>query len=220
VGSEGDDFAGFELEDAVGQAGLFGTVGDPDAGEVVLSDEAKDEVFDGLAVGGVEGGSGFVEEQEFGLIGEGADEGDALGFSAGERGGVSGCVAGEADFFEHGVDLFGIERDALLSGAEGDVGGDGTGKEVWALHDESDAAAQVGGPDGLCVLTVEMDDAGGGFLEAIEQAQEGTFACAAGAGDGEDFGGENLEADVGKDRPGFGRGRVMRDVDALQPWLR
>jgi hypothetical protein len=123
------------MQNAVCEACLIGIVGDPDAGEMALANEAKDEFFDGLAIGSVEGGGRFVKEQEFRLIGECSDEGDALCLSAGEVSGVSGSVARQADFFQHGVDLVGVELEAVLCRAEGDIRGDGTGKKERALHD-------------------------------------------------------------------------------------
>ncbi len=49
---------------------------------------------------GVEGGEGLVEEDDLGLRGEGAGQGDALLLAAGELMGVAAGQAGQADQFE------------------------------------------------------------------------------------------------------------------------
>ncbi len=206
------------MQDAVGEARLIRAVGDPDAGEAALADESKYEVFDGLAVGGVEGGGRFVEEQQFGLVGERPQNGNALGFSAGERGGVAGGKTWKANFFEHGLHGFGGKMDALLPGAEGDVAGDCAGEEIGVLHDQTDAAAEFGGRKGARVFAVEADVAGGGFFEAVEQAQEGALSGSAGTRDGEDFSGGDAEVDVLENGARFGRRGVPRDLDAFQAW--
>lgn len=60
--------------------------------------------------GDVEGGDGFVGEDEFGLRGEGAGDGDALALAAGELVGVFFHAAGvEADGLHEFGDFFGEE---------------------------------------------------------------------------------------------------------------
>ena len=86
--------------------GLFLIVGDEEEGDADAALEALEFGADLFAEVGVEGGEGLVEEEDFGLEDEGAGEGDALFFAAGEFGGEAVGLAG-ADQFEH---LFTLAR--------------------------------------------------------------------------------------------------------------
>ena len=83
-------------------------VGDDSHGHALLG-----EIFDNAEHfahhGGVEGGGGFVEKDDFGVHGEATGYGHALLLSAGELRGHGVGLAGEADHFEefHGT-LFGL----------------------------------------------------------------------------------------------------------------
>jgi hypothetical protein len=195
-GADAELFSGGEDENAVAHAaGLLGVVGDEDAGEFAFADDFQDELLDvGFGVG-VEGAGGFIEQEDFGTIGEGSGDADTLGLSAGEARGVAAGVAGEADLGEEFFDLGRGEGEAMGAGAEGEVVGDGSGEEVGGLEDKADAAAQVAGGEGVDVGAVEEDAAGGGLVEAVEEAEEGAFAGAGGAHDGEDFVGGDGEGE-------------------------
>src|SRR5690606_32935564 len=84
--AEGGAFAaGEQGDDAVGdKQGFVGDVGDPDDGGAVLLPDVGDFVLQRGAGEGVEGGEGFVEEEDARLGGEGAGDGDALAHAAGE----------------------------------------------------------------------------------------------------------------------------------------
>jgi hypothetical protein len=57
-------------------------VGDDDEAGAGLAIEFEEEVDQFSAAGGVERSGGFVGEEEFRLINEGADDSDALAFAA------------------------------------------------------------------------------------------------------------------------------------------
>ncbi len=91
-----------------GGEGISGVVGD-DEGLDLMVREPGLELGENLVAGfGIEGGEGFVQEQEPGHRSESAGEGDALGFSAGE---VSGPPVGEL----RGFDEFKYSFSSLLA---------------------------------------------------------------------------------------------------------
>ena len=92
---------GIEHEDAVAEEdGFIEVVGDEDDGDVDIFPDVE-EVGLHLAAGlGIEGAEGFVHEEDAGLIGESAGDGDALFHAAGELLGVGGFEFGEADEFD------------------------------------------------------------------------------------------------------------------------
>lgn len=59
-------------------------VGDDDEGHAVVAVQGEEEVGDGVRGGGVERASGFVGEDELGAVDEGAGDGGAEFFTAGE----------------------------------------------------------------------------------------------------------------------------------------
>ena len=91
----------FEDDDAVGEGvGVDGVVGDEEADAVERGEVAAQVAADVAAGAGVEGGERFVEEQQAGLGGQGAGEGDALGLPAGQGAGPVAGVVGEPDALE------------------------------------------------------------------------------------------------------------------------
>lgn len=111
--------------DVVGDVADDGeVVRDEDHGEIQIAREVGEEVEDLRLDGDVEGGDGFVGNDEFGLGGKGPGDGDALALAAGEFMRVFLHVAGvKADFFHEGCD--GV---AELGFAEGTALADGFGK--------------------------------------------------------------------------------------------
>lgn len=128
--------------------GFVLVVGDEDGGGVGGAQDGAEVGGESFAEFFVEGGEGFVEEEECGVWGEGSGEGDALAFASGHGGDVAGVVAGESDEGEEFVDS-GV---ALLAGgagcaggvggeAVGDVGGDVfVGEELAVLEHEAEVA--------------------------------------------------------------------------------
>ena len=141
-----------------------------------------------FAQGAVEGGEGLVEQETFGARGEGAGEGDALGFSAGEVAGGTGGERGSADEVEHGGDAAVLHGQGQAGEAVSDVGGDGeVGEESGLLGDESGTAlsggdVDVGGAVGKGAVgkgaAIEGDAAGVWGLKAGDETKEGRLAGA------------------------------------------
>jgi hypothetical protein len=167
-------------------AGEVGVVGDDDEGDVLGAVEVEEEVGDGVGGGGVEGSGGFVGEDEFGLIDEGAGDGGAEFFAAGELPGKVAEARGEADGFE---ELAG----ALFGGGGGfgpiageawdeDVFEDGElREEVVLLENEAEGVVAEGG--GLEILAEDVPAFG--------------FDFEGGEGAGGDGGDGNAEAEGG-----------------------
>lgn len=154
------------------------------------------EKVDYLALAfGIECGGGFVHEQHFWVKYEDRGEGDAFFFAAGES--VRGAVFEVGDF--HEVEHVGdsaadvVVGPAELERAEGYFVEDGWVEEldIGVLEDECNAAAKCEGV--RFVLEVFFgegfakgaDAAAGGEVESVEQSQEGGFAGAVCAEDGD-----------------------------------
>lgn len=152
-------------DDLIGEfEGFFLVVGDEEGGEADLVVELAEPEAEFFADFGVEGAEGLVEEEDFGVDGEGAGEGDALALSAGEFVGEAIGEAWELDEIEEvldaGVDF--VLGGALVFGegveAEGDVLGDAHVLEQGVvLEDEADAA--FAGVEVGDVLVVEGEGA-------------------------------------------------------------
>jgi hypothetical protein len=207
-----DDDSIAHEEAAVGTGGELGVVGDEDEGGALLAVHGEEEVEDVLAVGGVEVAGGFVGHEDGRGEHEGAGEGDALLFAAGELDGVVVASFGEADAIEEFAGaLGGLAGGAAEFGGEQDVffGGEG-GDELVALENEPElAAAQAGEAvfrqaDDL--FAVEEDAAGGGVIESGEEAEEGAFAAAGGAHDGDELAGRDVEIEAAEDIDPVGGG--------------
>ena len=107
AGADFDDFAEVHDGDAVGDVPHDGqVVGDEQVGEVEFALQVVEEVDDLGLDGDVEGGDGFVGDDQFRAQGQGAGDADALALAAGEFVGVAVVVLGaEADQFEQVVGL-------------------------------------------------------------------------------------------------------------------
>ncbi len=193
-----DDFAVLDDHQPVGEHhGVQWVVRDEDRHRLELRQVAAQLRAYVESGAGVEGGEGFVEEEQAGVGGEGAGEGDALGLAAGETAGSGGEVVLQAHagqpFRGPGTGL-GL-RGALAAGAEGDVvqGGE-VGEEQVVLEDDADGAV-LGGCAGQ-VGAVEAEVAVGEGGEAGEGAQGRGLAGAVGAEEGEDLAGGGGEGDV------------------------
>ena len=80
--------------------------------------------------------------------------------------------------------------------AERDVGADGVVEERRFLRDERDRAAQRSDRDVAHVLAVDAHGAVGHVVEARQQVEDGGFAGARGADEGDGFAGLDGEAHV------------------------
>jgi hypothetical protein len=155
-----------------------------------------------LAVRGVEVAGGLVGHEDGRGEHEGASEGDALLFAAGELDGIVVAALGEADAIEELLGaLFGVAGGAGEFGGEEDVlfGGEG-GDELVALENEPQLAAAEPGEvilrEADDLFAVEEDAAGGGIIEAGEEAEQGAFAAAGGSHDGDELAGGYVEIEA------------------------
>ena len=163
-----------------------------DEGEAEAAIEVAHEVDELGGVARVEIGGGLVGEDERGAMDDGASDGDALALAAGEEIGAMMGAGGEADVFESfGDAAAAFERWRSLNEKRVlDIfGGGEDGDEIEGLKDEADLfAAEQGGfgrGEAGGVDAFNQDAAGGGLVDAADEVEEGGFAAAAGAGDGE-----------------------------------
>jgi len=199
-----DNAAFLDDEDLVHGAEGGEAMGDADDGAIF------GEVVDGfLDFGfglGVEGGGGFVEDEDGGVADEGAGDGDALALSAreaeatfAERGVVT---VGEGFDEVVGVGFAGGGDDFIAGGAgfsEGNIFSDGGVEEEDVLADEGEMEAEVGEAEGFDGFTVDFDLAEGGVIESEEEVDEGTFSGTAFTSKSEAFTSPELEIDFVED---------------------
>ena len=181
-------------------------VGDEDAGESVVAVEALEEGEDAVGGEGVEVAGGLVGEQEFWAGDEGSGDGKALLLASGEF--ARAVMAAAFEFYVDepgggfGEGLF-AGRAAGEQG-HGDVfeGGE-LRQEVVELPDVADVSVAVGGGlfggEGGDVDVAAEDGAGGGFVECGEEVEEGTFAGAGLADDGDHLTGGDFEVEVAEE---------------------
>ena len=105
-GAHFDDLA--EIHDGEAVADVFDdgeVVGNEEVGEFHFLLEVHEEIEDLALDGDVEGGDGFVADDEFGLEGDGAGDADALALAAAElERELAGGGGGQADFLQEGGD--------------------------------------------------------------------------------------------------------------------
>jgi hypothetical protein len=175
-------------------------MGDEDEALAEASLEAAEVELNFGAELGVEGGHGFIEEEQVGLVDQGAGESNALFLAAGELVGVALGEGVELEHLEGFGDAAGDFRVGEFAGAEaeGDVFKDGEVREEGiALEDGVDGAA-VGG-EGGDVAAAEDDGAGVGDFQAGDDAEEGGFSAAGGAEEGDEFAVTDEEGDIAED---------------------
>jgi hypothetical protein len=194
-------------EDVVGGVGDEGVVGDDEEGELGVAGEALEDVEDALGIGGIEVAGGFIGEEEAGFIGQGAGDGNALLFAAGEVVGAAMELVAEADEFEElagAIFHFRLGEEAGAAHGNLDVfeGGEFLEEKV-ELEDEADFLVAE---EGEFVLVEIGDDLAGdfdgavvGLIEEAEEIEEGAFTAAGRAHDGVDALGVEMERDVVED---------------------
>lgn len=184
-----------------------------DGGEAVCDDDDGVVSHEAIDVGlnealgfGIQGGGGFIKDENGGIAEDGSGDGDALALSTRES---------RAAFAQHGlialreghdevvgIGAFGGGLDLLLGGlrtAIGDVGCNGIGKEEGLLEDEANVGAQ--GCDGAIadIGAIDADGAAGDIEEAQKEANEGGFSASGGAYDGQALSGRDAQVEVGED---------------------
>ncbi len=169
--------------------------------DAFFRDDVEEEVKDDGAGLFVERAGGFVGEQNTGLVHEGAAEGGALAFAAGEL--LDALMEAVAE-----AGALGEVVQARESGGARNAGGDGRdqavflegeiGDEVVELEDKADFVAQeaegVGVPVDLDA--VDGDEAAIRFVETAEEVKQRAFAAAGGAAEcyGLAFTGDEVDA--------------------------
>ncbi len=204
------------VELGVEEGGEGGAVGDGDDHGVGLGCEIEEQLADCSAGFGVEVAGGFVGEEEGGLVHEGTGDGDALALAAGEFGWEVGGAVGEADFLEEVLgagDVVGGDFGGGEFGEEDILQRRELGEEVVVLENEADVLGaefcEGGGIEGEGIRFVESESAGRWCVEGAEDVEQGGFAGAAGAEDGEGIAGIESESDAADDDQGFRGGWIL-----------
>ena len=205
-----DDAAVEEGDDAMADVGGLMAVGDEHDGGAGLIGEFAEQSEDVGAVFGVEVAGGFVGEDDAGSVDEGACDGDALLFAAGELGRFRGGAMLDADALEKLLDAwvtFGCWNADQLEG-EFDIFEDGEGwEEVEELEDGADlGSAEEGETLGIELAELggaDADGAGVGAVDAAEAIEEGGFAAARGSHEGDAFAGMDGKGDVAENGARF-----------------
>ena len=214
-GAAFDDFAGVHYIDAVGVAGDDAeVVGDDDEGDAEVLGEGFHQFQDLGLDGDIEGGGGFVGDDEAGVATEGHSDHHALAHTAAELVGVLPDAAfrvGDADLGEEVDGVFAgfvagfahMELDGFgelaVEGEDGVEGGHGFLEDHG--HFGAPDAAHIVHIDFEDVLAVEEDFAGDGASGWVgDEAHQGegadAFAAAAFAHEAEGFAGEDFVGDV------------------------
>ena len=191
--------------DAVSQSSLLHEVGDPDHGDALFLVQPLDSFEHFLAAGRIEHGGGFVGDDDAGLHGENARDGDALLLSAREhvRGsiGLFGHAHGRKRIVDAPHHL--IVGDTQIFHTEGNVLADNGGNDliVGVLEDHAGLLADI--PQVILVRRVKATDrhlALRGQIESVEQLRHGGFARAIMAQNSQEFSLLHVQGDVGKGR--------------------
>ena len=143
-----DDFALVDHGDVIGDlAGACHVVGDGDGGGAEALHAIDDELVDDVGHDGIKAGGGFVEEDDFGIGGDGAGQPHALLHAAGKLRRKEfanfGIEADLAEFFDGNFFCFAARHVAALDQAEGDIFPDGQGVKKRAALKQHAEAAQV-----------------------------------------------------------------------------
>ncbi len=191
-----EDFASLaEEEEAVTEPlGVLHDMGGEEDRAAAMG-EVADDFFHDLLVDGVESGEGFVEDDEFGVVGDGGEDLDFLAHAFGK-----GFGAGFGEVFE-AVAFEQLEGAPFgCAGAEsfqrGEVGDDGPGLhflvEAFLLGEVAEALADEEGRG----LAENADGAAGGADDLEDHPDGGGFAGAVRAEETVDGAGGDREADV------------------------
>jgi hypothetical protein len=197
-----DDASLVEDENAVGVAHRAEAVGNDEAG--AAGHEAFQRFLDETLAGAVEATGRLVEDENAGVLEDGAGDGNALALPAAQLDAAlaHGRVIAE---WKLGYDEVmrvggaGGSLDFLVRSVEtpvADVGTNRVGEEQGFLGDETNLAAQAGERDVTQVVTIDGDCAGSHVIEAGDEVGECGLAGAAGADEGDDLAGLDMEGDI------------------------
>src|SRR5260370_9862559 len=161
---------------------------------------------------GIHAGSGFVENQETRVVGQGAGKIDELALADGEGRAALVHIAGDA--FGQGADKLpkpdfvngALDGDAVDAGrAEADVRFDRAGEKEGILEHDAELAAQVLQIDQANVLAVEEDLSALHVVKAQQQGNQSSFPCAGVTADGDGLPGSDTERDIAQNPVFLGR---------------
>lgn len=157
-----DDAATFQDEDTIGAANRGEAVGNDQNGAVFH--DAIEGLLDESFGFGIEGGGGFIEDENTGIMKDGAGDRDALALTAGQINSAftdPGFVTLGKLFDElMGVGDFGGSDDLIAIVAhlsKGDVLGDRTGEQDGVLGDDANLVTQAGEGEVAYITTIDRD---------------------------------------------------------------
>ncbi len=183
-------------------------MGDDDAGASLH--EFGEGLLDGLLAFGVEGGGGFVENENGRVFEYGAGYAEALALSAaeGDAAVADGGLVAEREGVDEGVgvgDGGGLfdKVEAVVGVAEGNVVGDGVVEEDAVLRDESYLSTETVDVEVGDGCVVNEDGAASAVIEAWEEVDEGGFASSRRAYYSDGFAAGNGEVGVAEYVDGF-----------------
>ena len=191
----------FENVDAIRVAHRAEAVGDDEAGAV--DHEAFQCLLDEALRLGVHAGGGFVQEENGGILQEGAGDGDALFFTDTEADPAFADLS--VEFVRESFDKFpgvgsgqGLPEFVVRGLAFGDdeIVADGAIEEETFLSDVTHGPAKAGFGDIVDRLAVDGDAAAISFVESGQQIDGGGFARTRGADEGDGLAGFRFEADA------------------------
>ena len=181
-------------EDAVGEVGgFFEVVGDEEDGDVYLAPDLQKVALHLRAGLGIERAEGLVHDEDARFVGEGTSDGDALLHAAGEFMRIRILELREADHLQP-LTRFGFGGELAFAAhlqAEHDVALYG---EPWeeGVTLEDHAAIGTGFTD---VSAIEQSDTAAAFVKSGDDADEGRFAAARRADDGDELAAMDVERD-------------------------
>jgi hypothetical protein len=185
----------------MGNGSGFGAVCGHENGGTEAVGSFANEAEDQFTAGGIEIASGFIGDEEFGGLDDGAGDGYTLHLAAGDLMRVDSGFIGEADPLEA------LHRDVRCVGRAGKQQGQlnifengEVGEELEKLKNEADRFAakcgQVGFAEARGGASIDEDLAGGGEVHGAGQVEERAFAAAATAQESGDRAGLGSERDI------------------------
>lgn len=183
----------------------LGRVGDDDEGGALLAVEVEEQGSERVGGGAVERASGFVGEEELGLVDERTDDGAPLALAAGELAGAVVYPLAEADA---GEELLGaVHRLCAAGGVTGCERGDknilqhgALRQQVVRLEDEANLSVAGRGEgefvEGVEALAVEDEFAGVGQVERADEVEQRALAAAARPDDGDGLAARDFEREA------------------------
>src|SRR6266851_6601604 len=200
-----DDHAVAHVHDAVEVGDRFGIVGDHHDSLPQILVELAEHLQNDFGIFGVEVPGGFVGKEDFRLVDDGAGDGHALLFAAGELGGLVVQAALEAQHLGNDVETVGVEAIAVNELRDGDVafGGQG-GQQIEALEDEANLVAAELGTRRVTelgqIVAVHQHAAAGGLGQSADDVKKRGLSAAGGPHDRNRLSRQDLKVDAAERR--------------------